>query len=59
MYAAGQAVLERATGFHVHRGVLASFHRRPLPDLDTVLANARRLAILEDVNNHTNVGSVK
>ncbi|MDG4826717.1 RNA methyltransferase [Asanoa sp. WMMD1127] len=58
VYAAGQAVLEQATGFHVHRGVLASFHRRPLPDVDTVLAQARRLAILEDVNNHTNVGAI-
>ncbi|WP_089253974.1 TrmH family RNA methyltransferase [Asanoa hainanensis] len=58
VYAAGQAVLEQATGFHVHRGVLASFHRRPLPDLGTILAGARRLAVLEDVNNHTNVGAI-
>ncbi|GAA1860149.1 RNA methyltransferase [Asanoa iriomotensis] len=58
VYAAGQSVLEQATGFHVHRGVLASFHRRPLPDVDTLLAGARRLAILEDVNNHTNVGAI-
>jgi len=58
IYAAGQDLLERVTGFHVHRGVLASFHRRPLPSAAEVLATARRVAILEDVNNHTNVGAV-
>jgi tRNA G18 (ribose-2'-O)-methylase SpoU len=58
VYAAGQPVLGKVTGFHVHRGVLASFHRRPLPALAEVLDGARRLAILEDVNNHTNIGAV-
>ena len=53
-----QAVLEAVTGFHVHRGVLASLHRRPLPAAADVLATARRVAILEDVNNHTNVGAI-
>jgi tRNA G18 (ribose-2'-O)-methylase SpoU len=58
VYAATPQVLEQATGFHVHRGVLASFHRLPLLDADEVLATARRVAILEDVNNHTNIGAV-
>lgn len=58
VYAASQDVLEKATGFHVHRGVLASFHRRPLRSAAEVLAAARRVAILEDVNNHTNLGAV-
>jgi tRNA G18 (ribose-2'-O)-methylase SpoU len=58
VYAAGQPILERVTGFHVHRGVLASFHRRPLPTAATVLGRSRRVAILEDVNNHTNVGAI-
>ena len=58
VYAATQDVLEKATGFHVHRGVLASFHRRPLPTVRQVLAGARRAAILEDVNNHTNLGAI-
>ncbi|HEY6596215.1 MAG TPA: RNA methyltransferase [Asanoa sp.] len=57
-FAATQDVLERVTGFHVHRGVLASFHRRSLPNAAEVLAGSRRVAILEDVNNHTNVGAV-
>ena len=42
----------------MHRGVLASFHRRPLPAAAEVLAGARRVAILEDINNHTNVGAI-
>jgi tRNA G18 (ribose-2'-O)-methylase SpoU len=58
LYAATQDVLERATGFHVHRGVLASFHRRELPAAAEVLGAAQRVVILEDVNNHTNVGAI-
>src|SRR5690606_28551225 len=58
VYAADQRVLEQITGFHVHRGVLGSFHRRALPAAAEVLAAARRVAILEDVNNHTNLGAI-
>ena len=58
VYGAAQDVLERTTGFQVHRGMLASFHRRPLPSAAEVMAGARRVAILEDVNNHTNVGAI-
>jgi tRNA G18 (ribose-2'-O)-methylase SpoU len=58
MYAADQELLRRLTGFHVHRGVLASFHREPLREAADVLDRAGRVAILEDVNNHTNVGAV-
>lgn len=58
IYAAEQGVLEKITGFHVHRGVLASFHRKPLPSAAELLAEAHRVAILEDVNNHTNLGAI-
>src|SRR6266487_6171429 len=58
VYAATQAVLDTITGFHVHRGVLASFHRKPMPTAAEVLSAARRVVILEDVNNHTNVGAI-
>lgn len=58
VYTAEAPVLEKLTGFHVHRGILASFHRRPLPAVADVLAAARRVLILEDVNNHTNIGAV-
>lgn len=55
---ASQEVLERVTGFHVHRGVLASFHRRQLPSLAEILNTARRIAVLENLNNHTNLGAI-
>ncbi|MEV6300760.1 RNA methyltransferase [Actinoplanes sp. NPDC051861] len=58
LYAATQPVLESITGFHVHRGILASFHRRPLPTLDDLLAGARTLAVLEGLNTHTNLGAL-
>jgi tRNA G18 (ribose-2'-O)-methylase SpoU len=58
VYAATPAVLQATTGFHVHRGILASVRRRPLPGVAELLAGARRLAILEDVNNHTNLGAI-
>jgi tRNA G18 (ribose-2'-O)-methylase SpoU len=46
------------TGFHVHRGILASFHRRPLPTLEELVATARNLAVLEGLNTHTNLGAL-
>ena len=58
VYAATPDVLARTTGFHVHRGVLASFHRSPVRTSEEVLSAARRVVILEDVNNHTNIGAV-
>ncbi|MET7392083.1 RNA methyltransferase [Dactylosporangium sp. NPDC005572] len=58
LYAGDQSVLEAITGFHVHRGVLASFHRRPLQTVADVLGNARRVAVLEGMNSHTNLGAV-
>jgi tRNA G18 (ribose-2'-O)-methylase SpoU len=51
-------VAEAATGFHVHRGALASLERRPLPPLGELLSDARRLVVLEDIVDHTNVGAV-
>jgi tRNA G18 (ribose-2'-O)-methylase SpoU len=58
VYVASPALAERVTGFHVHRGALASFVRRALPELSTVLAGARRIVVLEDIVDHTNVGAV-
>ncbi|MEV0647035.1 RNA methyltransferase [Phytomonospora sp. NPDC050363] len=58
VYAASQEVLESVTGFHVHRGVLASFHRKPARGAAEVLAGARRVIICEDLNNHTNIGAL-
>ncbi|MCH7230020.1 RNA methyltransferase [Glycomyces sp. L485] len=57
-YTAGPEILESVTGFHVHRGALASFHRKVLPEPAEILAGAKRLVILEGINNHTNIGAI-
>jgi len=57
-YVMPERLIEQVTGFHVHRGALASLQRRPLPTLDTVLADARSVLVLEDLVDHTNVGAV-
>lgn len=51
-------VLTATTGFPVHRGALASLNRRPLPLLDEVLQGAARVAALEDLSDHSNLGAV-
>ena len=53
-----EALAEEVTGFHVHRGALASLERRPLPSLDDVLAEARSVLVLEEIVDHTNVGAI-
>jgi tRNA G18 (ribose-2'-O)-methylase SpoU len=58
VYLAPEPVLHALTGFHVHRGALASVHRRPLPDLDAVLTGTRRIALVENLVNHTNLGAI-
>ncbi len=57
-YVVTQDVAEEVTGFHVHRGALASMHRLELPTVDQVVTGARRLVVLEDVVDHTNVGAI-
>jgi tRNA G18 (ribose-2'-O)-methylase SpoU len=58
VFVGSEAVLEAITGFHVHRGALASMARRPLRRVEEVIAVARRVVVLEDVNSHTNVGAI-
>ena len=53
-----EAMAEQVTGFHVHRGALASLARLPLPGVPDVLAGARTVVVLEDIVDHTNVGAV-
>lgn len=57
-YVVSEDVAESVTGFHVHRGALASLQRLPLPALSDVLARARTVIALEDIVDHTNVGAV-
>jgi tRNA G18 (ribose-2'-O)-methylase SpoU len=57
-YVVSEDLAERVTGFHVHRGALASLERVPLPSVADVLAGARTVVVLEDIVDHTNVGAV-
>ena len=57
-YLVTEGLAEQVTGFHVHRGALASLHRRPLPSVDDVLDGARTVLVLEDIVDHTNVGAI-
>ena len=50
-------VMKELTGFHLHRGAVASMHRPELPPLDSVVRDARRVLVLEDIVDHTNVGA--
>ena len=58
VYVGSESLLEAVTGFHVHRGALASMQRTPVPEVGTVLAAARRVVVLEDIVNHTNLGAI-
>lgn len=57
-YVVSEALAEQVTGFHVHRGALASLNRRPPPPVRDVLAGARSVLVLEDIVDHTNVGAI-
>jgi tRNA G18 (ribose-2'-O)-methylase SpoU len=55
---ADAAVLHATTGYQVHRGALATFQRRALPDAARLLGGADRVAVLEGMVDPTNVGAV-
>lgn len=57
-YVGSDDLLEQVTGYHVHRGALASFARRQLPSVPDLLAGARQVVVLEDLVDHTNVGLI-
>ncbi|GAA2948220.1 RNA methyltransferase [Streptomyces enissocaesilis] len=58
VYTVSPDLAERVTGYHVHRGALASMQRRPLPAAGDLLARARRVVVMEAVNDHTNIGAI-
>lgn len=58
VYTAPLEVLRQLTGFPLTRGMLCAMRRRPLPSAEAVCAHARRIAVLEDVMNPTNVGAI-
>ena len=58
VYTAELAVLKELTGFPLTRGVLCAMRRPPLNDPRAICAGARRIAVLEDVMNPTNLGAI-
>ncbi len=58
VYTADLSILTQLIGFQLTRGVLCAMHRQELPDVKTVCQNARRIAVLENVMNPTNVGAI-
>lgn len=58
VFVAPATLLETLTGFNLHRGALASMHRPPLASVSEIIADARRVVILEDIMDHTNVGAI-
>ncbi len=58
IYTAPLEVLRELTGFPLTRGVLCAMYRKPLCDARELLQRARRVAVLENVMNPTNVGAI-
>ena len=58
LYTAELDVLTRLTGYPLTRGVLCAMRRRSLPSAEEVCRDARRIAVLENVMNPTNVGAI-
>ena len=58
VYTAEESVLAQLTGFHLTRGMLCAMRRPKLPTVEAVCRNARRIVVLENVMNPTNIGAI-
>ena len=58
VYTADREVLAQLTGYTLTRGVLAAFHRPALPPVEALCQNARRVAVLENIVDSTNIGAI-
>ncbi len=58
VYTAEESVLAQLTGFHLTRGMLCAMRRPKLPTVEEVCRNARRIVVLENVMNPTNIGAI-
>ncbi|MFP3990127.1 RNA methyltransferase [Streptomyces sp. E11-3] len=64
VYAVSPELAEQVTGYHVHRGALASMQRKPLPAAEELLTSTgrvegagQRVALFEDIVDHANLGA--
>lgn len=58
VYTADYELLKQLTGFPLTRGLLCAMGRRALPSVEAIVKDARRIAVLENVVNPTNVGAI-
>ncbi len=58
VYEANEAVLSQITGYKLTRGALCAMVRKELPTVQEICQNAKRIAVLEDVENPTNMGAI-
>jgi tRNA G18 (ribose-2'-O)-methylase SpoU len=58
VYVVTPDVMRQTVGFDLHRGAVAAADRYPLPPMDAVLESATRVAVLERVNDHENLGAL-
>lgn len=58
IYTAKSEILTKLTGFQLTRGALCAMHRHTLPCVSGICKNARRVAVLENVVNPTNIGAI-
>jgi tRNA G18 (ribose-2'-O)-methylase SpoU len=58
VYVGDESVIQKITGFRLHRGALAAMWRNDLPTIEDVLMGATRIVVIEDIVDHTNVGAI-
>lgn len=58
VYTAEDGLLQQLTGYPMTRGVLCAMRRPTLPTVEEVCKNAHRVAVLEDIVDHTNIGAI-
>ena len=58
VYTADRDILTALTGYQLTRGVLAAFHRPALPGVEVLCRDARRVAVLENIVDSTNIGAI-
>lgn len=58
VYTAGREILAGLTGYPLTRGVLCAMRRAPLPSVESLCTNARRVAVLEGIVDSSNIGAI-
>ena len=58
VYTSSFEILTQLTGFQLTRGMLCAMKRNPLPSIERICENTHRIAILDNINNPTNVGAI-